>query len=50
MDSKGILRARDEALIRLQNTYGESAETVIADKRYDFIGKILDGVLRKPAV
>jgi ferrous iron transport protein B len=50
VDSEGILKARDESLARLQGAFGESAETVIADKRYDFISNILDGVLRKPAV
>ncbi|PIU57038.1 MAG: ferrous iron transporter B, partial [Chloroflexi bacterium CG07_land_8_20_14_0_80_51_10] len=50
MDREDILRAKDESLARLRGIYGESAETVIADKRYGFIGDVLKDVLSKPKV
>lgn len=50
MAREEILRARDESLARVRSIYGEAAETALADMRYRFINKALEGVLVKPAV
>lgn len=50
MANADILKARDESLSRIRQRHGDDAETLIAAGRYDFIGGILRGVLRKPEV
>ncbi len=50
MDSKTILRTRDEILEHLRRVHGDDAETLIADARYGFISGLVKEVLTKPAV
>jgi len=45
-----ILQAKDRALERLHRIYGNEAETIIADRRYGFIGELLKEVVKRPAV
>ena len=50
MSTEEILTARDESIARLRRSYGDEAETLIADARYGFISGLVREVLRKPAV
>lgn len=48
--SADIVVARDQALARLRDTYGDDAETIIADARYAFVNQLLRAVVTKPPV
>ena len=50
MDREQILDAKDKGIAHLKSIYGDDAETVLAERRYGFIGGLLKEVLRKPAV
>ncbi len=50
MGGNEVLRARDRAIERLESVYGDGAETIIADRRYGFIGELLKDVVKRPAV
>jgi len=43
-----IIRARDKSLTHLRGIFGDDSETVIAERRYGFIGGLLKDALKKP--
>jgi ferrous iron transport protein B len=43
-----IIQARDKSLAHLRGIFGDDSETVIAEKRYGFIGGLLKDTLKKP--
>jgi ferrous iron transport protein B len=45
-----ILRARDESIQHLMRSYGDEAETLIADARYGFVSGLMRDVVRKPPI
>ena len=45
-----VLKARDESLSRLRRTFGDDAETLIADARYGYVGGLVKDVIRAPAI
>ncbi|MBM3958063.1 MAG: ferrous iron transport protein B, partial [Gemmatimonadetes bacterium] len=45
-----VLRARDESLGRLRRSYGDDAETLIADARYGYVGGLAKQVTRSAGV
>ena len=44
-----LLEAAEAARERIEAATGEDAETLIADRRYAFIGEIISGVLERPS-
>jgi ferrous iron transport protein B len=45
-----LLAAAGKAAARVEAMTGEEAETLIADRRYAFIGRLVGGVVRRPRV
>ena len=45
-----ILKARDESIRHLVRSYGDEAETLIADARYGFVSGLVRDVVKKPAI
>jgi len=50
MDSRDIVRVKDESLAHLRKVHGDDAETLIANARYGFISGLIQDVLKKPVV
>ena len=48
MSRDEIIQARDRSLAHLRGIFGDDSETVIAEKRYGFIGGLLKDILRRP--
>lgn len=44
-----LLAAAEAARERIEAATGEDAETLIADRRYTFIGEVINGVLERPS-
>ena len=44
-----VIRALEQSTARLNNIYGDEAETVIADARYGFIAGLIKDIYKRPA-